>query len=89
VREKELPKIFETVIAQCKGQYPDHNWEMEEKEVSRSSIVYKLIGEAHGVRTFEPINRMMDDKYILELACFHAKTIVDRIKRVSKGHHKK
>ena len=80
--QESLPPIFRLVVAACESLYPDVHWEMREKEIGRHSVVYKLIGEAHGVRTFEPISRMQDDAYILELATSHARTIVDRIERV-------
>lgn len=74
--------ILTAMTEQCERQFPGVSWEVFEKDVGRYRFVYKLVGEAHGVRTFESIDPYADRDMILANATRCAEMIVARIWRV-------
>ena len=74
-----LSFIFERVVAMCQQTYPHVQWEVQK---THDPDTYKLIGEVHGIRTFDAMKRTTGVNSLLETAAVHAKAIVDRIERV-------
>ncbi len=73
--------ILVEIAEQCARQFPGVSWEVFEHNVGRYRFVYKLVGEAHGVRTFERIDPYGDREGILADATRCAEMVVERIWR--------